>query len=323
MSIEIWEGSAEVTGYGALAAHDGTYPVETGSVNDETGERVDLKISEPTQIAGPLASSMYKQTVKLRVTADPSRVQDLAMEMLLVTADALAFATDRNVQTSLSHLTKVTSQDDQSEGDTKLFMRRFKGPQELAVLDTGFLAYIWGQLDDVETDRSRRIIRALRWLRRASLTDDEVEEFATLAMAYEAMTSLLPKPSTRGEVKKQSKGEGSPTSVEILTHWAVDRCGIPEEHWRQVGRMRNGLFHGGLTENTEVRSGLAAAIPYIRLALGLALKHALNLSSDNLPRLSLPLFSVTDIEISGLRFTPAPDSAPKTTQDEEPDPSDK
>lgn len=197
-----------------------------------------------------------------------------------------------------------------------LFVRRFKGPQELANIDVRLLAYIAEQVGDADTDRSRRIARALRWLRRAYLADDEVEEFATLAMGYEALTSLLPRPPVEGEGGK--KGEASPSSAQILTHWARSKCGIAEEDWRRVGRLRNGLFHGGLSENTDTRSELALAVPFIRLALGLALKHVLNLSEDIPPHLKLSPFIITDVQITAPPFTPASDQSLESPNDEAP-----
>lgn len=320
LSIEIWEGTAQLTGYAALVAEDKNYPIRTGSVNDEIGERVDLQIFEPVQVTGPLDLSMYRQDVKLRVSSAPLRVQELAMETLLVTADAIAFAADRKVQTSLSHLINVTStsQDDNSEGNTSLFMRRFKGPQELVALNAGFLAYLWKQLDDIDSDHGRRVIRALRWLRRASVTDDEVEEFATMMMGFDGLKRLLPQPPAKGHGKKRGKGRQSPSKQginAILGNWAVRRCGITREDWGQVWALRNQLFHGDLTENADTRSKLADAIPHLRLALGLALKHVLGLPQDAPPHLSLPLFTITDIQITGPRFTPVPAPSPHEPDD--------
>ncbi len=315
MTHEIWQGSTELTGYGAIVYE--TYPLRGGRVDDITGEHAEFEISEPTEVPGPLGSIMYKQNIKLKVTADPSRVQEFAMETALATADAIAFVTDRRVRVSLDLLEKVPSQGSQAEGRTMLFVRRFKGPQELRSSDWRLLAYISEQIGDSDSDRGRRITRALRWLRRADLADDEVEEFAILAMGYEALTSLLPRPPAEDEEKKEGERKTSPSSAEILTHWAVNECNIAEDDWRRVGRLRNGLFHGGLTENTETRSELTLATPSIRLALGLALKHALNLPSSAPPHLELPAFIITDMQITAPPFIPAEDSPDPPAREED------
>jgi hypothetical protein len=136
---------------------------------------------------------MYKQDIKLHVTADPSRVQELAMEMVLDTADTISFVTDRRVRVALNLLSKSSLQGGKPEGRTMLFVRRFKGPQELSTIDMRLLAYIAEQIGDANSDRGRRIARALRWLRRANLADDEVEEFATM-LGYDGLKNLLPRP---------------------------------------------------------------------------------------------------------------------------------
>jgi hypothetical protein len=123
VAYEIWEGSAELTGYGATEHDD--YPIPGLRVDDVTGERVGFEISEPREVPGPLDSSIYKQDIKLQVTADPTRVQEAAMEAVLDIADTISFVTDRRIQTSLNVLSKSPSQSGQAENQSQLFVRRF------------------------------------------------------------------------------------------------------------------------------------------------------------------------------------------------------
>jgi hypothetical protein len=248
VAVETWEGSAEVTGYGA-AVHN-RYPIPGRGEDDTTGDCVEFWISKPAEIPGPLGSPMYKQTIELRVTAEASRVQELAMETVLNEASVISFATDRMVRVSLGFLRRIPSQGAEPEERTMLFVRRFKGPRALETIDAEHLKHIAEQIGDVESDRGRRIVRALRWLRRAYLADDEVEEFASLAMGYEALSSLLPRPPVKDEGRKGGKEKKRTPKVEtseVLRHWAVNGCGIAEEEWKIVGRLRHELFHGGLT----------------------------------------------------------------------------
>lgn len=230
MAHETWEGSAELIGYGAVV-HE-TYPLRGGRVNDVTGERVDFEISEPTEIPSPLGSTMYKQDIELQITADPSRIQELAMEEVLDKADTISFITDRRVRVSLNLLSKSSLQSGQPEDRTMLFERRFKGPQELSTIDVRMLAAVAEQIGDAESDRGRRITRALRWFRRAHLADDEVEEFATMMMGYDGLKSLLPRP-------QGGKSATKPGINAILKNWAVRECGIAPEKWSLVWDLRN------------------------------------------------------------------------------------
>jgi len=321
MTWETWEGSAKLTGYGAAVSD--IYPIRGERVDDATEERVYFEISEPTEISGPLDSTMYKQDLKLQVTAEPSRVQELAMETALDEADMISFVTNRRVQVSLGGLTNSSPQAGQAEGQSMLFIRRFKGPEEPTIADVHLLAHITAQVGDTVNDRGRRIIRALRWLRRARLADDEVEEFASMLMGYDGLKTLLPQPPVQTEGKKkggQKKPVSKPGINAILKNWAVRECGITPEDWKQVWDLRNDLFHGDLTENADTRSKLAGAIPNLRLALGLALKHVLQLPESAPPHLGLPPFVITDLQITASPpIKLAPDPAPFKPYDEVPD----
>lgn len=320
--METWEGTAELTGYGAAKSE--SYPARWAKEHASTGERVEFEMTEPAMVPGPLDSTMYMQEIKIRVTtSDSMRARDLAMKTVLKQTDAISFATDRRVQVSLSLLSKVTSQSDDPDARTVLYMRRWKGPQEpLAFIYVDILAHMEEQIGSYDNDRGLRILRALSWLRRASLADDEVEEFSILAMGMEALVSFLPRPPAKsGNKKKKGKGNKpveKPGTSEILRHWALKECGITQENWKRVGRLRHSLFHGGITENTETRAELATASLHLRFALGLALKHVLNLPSDAAPHLSLPPFAVTDLHITAPPFTPASDLDTRAHDNQEP-----
>lgn len=305
MPLETWQGSAELTGYAAIVAQ--TYPIDVHRVVSETGERVDFTIAEPVLVPGPLDSSMYKQIIELRILADQARVEELATEMVHDTASAISFATNRRVQVFLNHISRASSEEAQDESSTMLFVRRFRGPQEPVTTDLDYFGYIGQQLTDDEDDRGRRITRALRWLRKASLADDEVEEFAALAMGYEAIKSLLPAPPEPVGGKKKKGKQQQPSK---LTYWAVNKCGIAAGDWKRVWGFRNSLFHGGITENASTRSELAIAAPHIRLALVAALKHLLKVPDDAPPSLDLPPVVISGVSIMAPKFTPASGPSP-------------
>jgi hypothetical protein len=172
------------------------------------------------------------------------------------------------------------------------------------------MAYIAEQVRDTEDDRSLRIARCLRWLRRAYLADDEVEEFAIMMMGLDGLKSLLPPPPKKSGGRK-------PGINAILEHWAVHRCGIDTQNWKQVWDLRNALFHGDLTENTDTRSKLAVASPALKLALGLTLKHFMNLPETAPPHLGLPPFIVTGMQITAPPFIPAEDLPPQPPLDKD------
>ena len=155
LTIETWEGSAELTRYGAVFCDE--YPGRWAKESDATGERVEFEMSEPTLVLGPLDSQMYKQEFRIRVTTDnPTRARELAMETILNQADAISFASDRRVHVSFSLLSKVASRSDDSEERTLLFGRRWKGPQKLVYVHVDLLAYIEEQIVGSDIDRARK-----------------------------------------------------------------------------------------------------------------------------------------------------------------------
>jgi hypothetical protein len=89
LAYERWEGSAKLTGYGAVVAQE--YPITVWQQCDEVGERVDLEISQPMESPGQIDASQYK-IINIRVKADEARAEELAMEAVLEQADGIAFA---------------------------------------------------------------------------------------------------------------------------------------------------------------------------------------------------------------------------------------
>ena len=128
------------------------------------------------------------------------------MEAVLEQADRIAFGTDRRVEVSLGLLQRVPSEEEQDEGRTILYARRWKGPQDLATVNVDLLAHISQHIGDPGSDRELRIVRALRWLRRATLANDEVEEFAIMMMGLDGLKSLLPQPPAKSQGKKKGRG---------------------------------------------------------------------------------------------------------------------
>lgn len=83
---------------------------------------------------------------------------------------------------------------------------------------------------------------------------------------------LLPNPPGDEE-------NGSSEAV-VLRHFAVDGVGIDEDDWKEVGCLRNELFHGGLLEAPESRERLSSAIPTLRRAVIAALQELLDLPDE-------------------------------------------
>lgn len=311
---DMWRGTAELMGSGVAVA--AAYPIRGMRVDDEIGEKVEFDIQEPVEAPGFLGAKELKQRIELRVTAEENRVEDAAGETVREIADAVSFGTGRRVEVSLGFLTNAPPGATEGPYRTIIPLKRVPVPQPPAGVSEDFLAGVAAALGDIKNDRGRRISRAMRWLRRACLAGDEVEEFSCLAFGFEALTRLLPEPSSPLPKVKKKKGKKiaeKPSTSEKLRHFAVDLLGISEEDWKRAGTLRHQLFHGGITETPETRADLAFAIPAVRLALTAAIKQLLGLPREAPPPLQRPGPVVGRLQVIAPMFTPASEAGGSRT----------
>lgn len=307
-----WRGAGWILGHAALLAL--TYPVKGGRKNDTTGEEVEFDILEPVEIPGPLGTKTLRQEVQLRISASRTRIHDVAEATLSEIADMIAFASGRRVHRHLGAFTNAPP--DVTIGDyrTIMPMTRVRTASTLVSVAPDFLWHVAANIDDLDSDRGRRLTRALRWLRRSYAGVDEISEFTSLAFAYEALTGLLPEPprpkSTHatGGRKSTSAAEKS-GSTEKLQFWAVNHAHIQPEDWKHVGRLRHSLFHGGLTEDAETLAAASNAAPFLHLALTSALKKLLGLPPEAPPAVAIPsAVNFRSLELPGVVLTKPPES---------------
>lgn len=123
----------------------------------------------------------------------------------------------------------------------------------------------------LDTNKRNRVMRALRWQRRAMLANEPVVSFSHFAFALEAIAPCLE--GVRGD--DQSKR---------LRSFATTNAGITENMWKRVGRLRHALFHGGIDETSDTIQDADWCADVASHALVVALKQILGLSASALPQ---------------------------------------
>jgi len=308
-----WRGSGWITGGAAVRAS--VYPVQGEREDARTGERVQFDILNPSEVPGPFGRNYLRQEVQMRVRASDRRVADLAREALSDIADAVSFGAACSMTLSIEDFTDAPEGVTGGDYRTVYALTRLPAVSGPLTVSAEFLQHLATNAGDTDSDRGRRLTRALRWLRRSFAAPDEFGEFAALVFGYESLTSLLPDPPSERiqagpRTKRGTDKRKRPDSSEKLRHWAVQHAKIKPEDWTRVGRLRHSLFHGGLTEDAETSVSTVQAIPFLRLALTAALKTLLNLPADAAPPLQLPplVIAGAQVTITGVVRTETPPS---------------
>ena len=313
-----WFGKAYLIGGAAIVAPE--YPIPLGAAKDGF-EHAQFDIGEPEQIPGPFGAKLVRQRVNLRVRATADQAEDTAMDSLLELVDVAGFATGRRMRVELPGLSDAPPDAAEKATTTIVDMWPIRAPEPRVDLSTAYLLNVLSAVTSKPKKQRDRIIRALRWLRRGSSAVDVVDEFASLTFGYEAIVSLLPDPTrewlskarkdatdrknaaipgfpgglrsrlaeslrliaTAVEDRESLYEEGAPRAGEVQRHFATEVLRISPEAWRPVGRYRNHLFHGGLTESADVRVQLSLAVPLLRMALLGGIKHVLGIPAADPP----------------------------------------
>lgn len=78
----------------------------------------------------------------------------------------------------------------------------------------------------------------------------------------------------------------------------MTECGVPQDAWRKVGGARHQLFHGGLTEDEDMRESIVFAAGWAEYVLVSAIKLAYGMPSSGPPIPTRPGGSMTNVHMS-------------------------
>lgn len=271
-----WVGTAEFSGDAAI--RQSRFPIEYTITDSSSGDSVILRLGEPFEDEAsdlpPMVPRWLRQPIEVKVKAPSDRAVEFAQEAIKTVASVLGFVTRRRIEPRLGPLEAVESTVAEIPVGTQLFpISSVVTPQPHRSAQASIVTGVFSEIGDTTGERGRRVIRSFRWLARSRTAGDEVEAFSVLAMALEALVSLLPEPSDTPEGSEQTD-----TSTRLRRF--ATRCGVAEEDWKTVGGLRHALFHGGLLEDEDTLSALSGAIPTLRGVVIDALRTVLKLPDD-------------------------------------------
>lgn len=286
-----WLTSGVLIGSATIGAD--AYPIYFAGKDPETGDGVHITVNQPAEERQFLGLPQLRQVIDLHIEAPEDRVQEVAGNATVDLAAIVSFLTRRAVDLEPGVVVSETK----PERRLLPFKRAGAWPPPVsASLDA--LNAVLDHLSQEPADRRQRLIRSMRWLRRARTTKDEIDVFASLAIAYEAVTGLLPSPAPKSTGKRTRKASGS----ERLSHFAVKHAGVAPGDWKVVGRLRHALFHGGLAEDRDTRDQLDAAVPALKKTIVEALRFLLKLPNHWPPD---DPFDELAITLGSVSFTPS------------------
>jgi hypothetical protein len=299
-NLPLWTGT--ITLSGSVALSNSTYPIGWAGRDTESAEEIQYDFQEP-QFVEPETTPgfpMLQQQVQLKVRATENRVETVLTEGLANMAAVITFASGRLFAASQPSLRTDSPEvvgdapykDIYLAGNHRVF-------QQPATLSTDVLRHVFSALGDLNEQRGRRILRAMRWLAKAQSAEDEIDRFTYLAIAYEALVSLLPLPP-QNKTASDAKDSAS-SNADRLRHFAVQITRVEPEKWKLVGRLRHELFHGGIDENLKSKTDLSGAIPALRKTVVAAIRHVLGLSTNIPPENP---FDDLGITVGPITFTP-------------------
>lgn len=297
-SQQEWFARGTLKGGVSFAPH--LYPVQ-GLIEDPAGQ-INFTIAAPAMTDTGFGFQTLLHDVDLHIRCSADQVDHLGTEALAQIADALSLTAARPIESRVGTV-QGASFDDADPGAmrTRYHMRRvlFSGSIENVGADQ--IVLLWGKLTGVADNR--RIIRAMRWLRHSYAADDAIETFSALAIALESLSTLLPKPSAEWLQEFRSglsnPPEGEAKKSEIVRHFAATNGGIVGSQWTQLWRMRDELFHGGMTEDLSARERIGAAIPDLRRLVFKGITTTLDIPVGSFPVAERPQFVLTHVTLTG------------------------
>jgi hypothetical protein len=267
-----WYSSAWLIGAAALAFREHSlalFPIPTG-----LPQVITFTLAPPEPLRTLIGDCLFRQRVDICCCAEPADLKELTEPPLNALADLLAFHTLRPVAVQQGPFT--TAPPGVIDGSHRSIsfgrVKRFHGAP--VTIPPDIPATTARLLDSQNSDESERILRSMRWLRRSFLATDPFLEFSALAFGLEAIAALLP----------GAMGDHAGTS-QRLRSFALTVPQITELRWKQVGRLRHTLFHGGITETSKSSEMVLRASPIAGLVLIAALRTTLGLPLEGTPEL--------------------------------------
>jgi hypothetical protein len=143
--------------------------------------------------------------------------------------------------------------------------------------------------------KAERVIRALRWMQKSHFSDNALDEFTCLMVAFESLSQLLKTGGTRywhclacGQDIRRCPECGESTEskvsgVDAMREFVVGGLGWAETEWRTAWEWRCKLLHGEADVSGDEERAVLPCLPRLEEAVIAAIKQVSGLPQDHSP----------------------------------------
>jgi len=248
-----------------------------------------LEMDRPRKVEGRLSTVASEFDLKLLLEAgDTEEARYLAPRCVQEVCAALAFLASAPADVRDVIVTNAPAEPVPGTEYTTVAYSAAKSqvlPTVMAANDVAFLIL----------RKPERVIRALRWIQKSHFTDNVLDEFTCLMVAFESVSQLLKAGDTRywhcsacGEDIRECPACGESTEskmsgVDAMREFAVGSLGWSERDWRTAWQWRCRLLHGEADVSADEEHAVAPYLPQLEEGAIAAIKRVLGLPEEHLP----------------------------------------
>jgi hypothetical protein len=159
-------------------------------------------------------------------------------------------------------------------------------PTAVAMADTVF----------VGKRKPERVVRALRWIQKSYFTNNPVDEFTYLMIAFESVSEILKAAGVQywrcgacdAEVQEcptcKESTASKMTGAAAMREFVTQTMGWTGQDWRDVWGWRGKVFHGQTDVSMDEEHAIQEHLPKLEKAVIAAVKTAMGLPADGAPK---------------------------------------
>jgi hypothetical protein len=298
-----WILAGKITCDARVNMREGNVPVAEGQDSIRG-----LALGKSSAVQGKRSRIASEFDVKLRFeAADSQQAHDRGVRFAQEVTAAFAFVASAPAEIEIG---SITSAHPPVTG-TEYTMLRFPADQKpdfppttVPPKDAAFLVL----------PKPERVRRALRWIQKSHLTDNALDEFTCLMVAFESVSHLLKAGGTgyprcprcqRDIIRCPHCGHSTGSKIsgtEAMREFVVQTLGWSQKDWAAVWGWRCRLLHGEADVSADEEHAVEPFLPALEAAVIAAIKKLTGLAPGDSPtrgRYRLP-FSAAVLEL-GLR----------------------
>jgi len=247
-------------------------------------------LEKPRTVEGRHSTVASEFDLKLRFEASaPKQAHDRGTRCAQEVSAALAFLASASAEVQVSGVTSAPDEPVPGTDYTTLCYpvdgRSEVPPTTVPAKDMVFLIL----------PKPERVTRALRWIEKSHLTDNALDEFTCLMVAFESLSQLLKEGGGRywhcSKCHRDitqcpecgASTESRMSGVDAMREFVVGTLGWPGKGWTTVWKWRCRLLHGEADVSADEEHAVAPYLPRLEEAVVAATKKLSGLPPDHSP----------------------------------------